>query len=144
MNNKKIVIGVFLFVILIAGVFLQKKFSIFTGAFQYNVRGSVLEVKDNSVVVQGFIKSTRPNSKEESKTLELFFTPETNYKAIVLIMPKIRPSGPFTPEEKKGSGSKADLQKGISIYSSVSQSIFKGGILYVDDIEYHNIETNEK
>lgn len=81
----------------------------------YQMDGQIIEVKSDSIVVKGMLKSSDPKIKE-IKTIEFTFIPQTFFIKTLYIVPKnIKPGVPYTPETKKEQGTKSDLTVGKSI-----------------------------
>lgn len=133
-NNKtKLILALGIFVLLIGIAYL---FVSFNKENTYTMRGSIVEVKDNSVVVKGVVKLNQANSKEEDKTIEIVFTGNTDFMSKVMTIPKDRNQGVFVPKEEEMVGSKSDLKVNKVVYITASgNSLSKS--LNADVIKYN-------
>ena len=120
-NKTKLILALGVFVLLIG---LAYFFISFNKDNTYTVRGSIVEVRDNSVVVKGAVKSNQANSREEDQTIEIFFTSNTDFMSKVLTIPKDRLQGPFVPKEEEVVGNKSDLKVNKIVYITASGSPF--------------------
>lgn len=110
--NKKIILPVFLLVIVIAGILLwgsREKIDNQIGS------GSVLELKDSSVVVQGYLIA--PDQEKKVINVEFLVDKNTSFKKMTMLVDvkKYSDGKPFTPEMVETVGSLSDLVRGTKI-----------------------------
>lgn len=120
-NKTKLILALGIFILLIGVAYF---FVVFNKDNTYNIRGSIVEVRDNSVVVKGVVQLNQTNSREEDQTIEVFFTPQTDFMSKVLTIPKDRLQGPFVPKEQEMVGDKSDLKVNKIVYITASGSPF--------------------
>ena len=107
--------------------------------FSNQISGQILEVKDGVIVIEGLVKSSKPESnRQEKKTIEFKFTPETIFKKTELTPPKgIKPGEPFVPIATETQGNVLDLSVGVIIIRLQSkEDLFETDKGTVTEINY--------
>jgi hypothetical protein len=90
--------------------------------FLYEMSGSITEVKTNSIIVEGTIKSSNPEDNYSEgqyiESIEFEITPETKFikSEIVITAEQILSEEEFTPETRQKEGNMSDLASGVEIF----------------------------
>lgn len=138
MNKKILVIITFALIagvgfIFLSGKYLQKARYEMTG-------GTIKEVKNGSIVVDGSVRSLDPkNSLQEPKTVEFTITSRTILKksTISATIDQLKSGKPFHPETKITAGNISDLTIGIGIFRIESKdNLLSADKATADEINY--------
>lgn len=138
MDKKKVIIF-----LIIAGailLFLYKDTYINQKPYLYQMSGHIIEVKENSIVITGPVKSLDPtNTRQEQKTIEFQVIPQTVLKntANIITIENIKSGEPFTPKTEEKPGYVSDLAVSMKIISIQSkEDLFAVDKAIADEINY--------
>lgn len=83
----------------------------------YMVNGRIVEVKNNSIVVEGMVRSLDEGAlKRETRTIEFAFTSSTAIKKTRIVIPEDSSAGiVYFPKTEETEGSRTDLVVGRSV-----------------------------
>lgn len=105
------------------------------------INATITEVKDNSVMVKGIVKSSSLSSSSTEKIIEVMITPDTKLQKNVYVVPKNMKLGvTFTPETKLTTITIKDLFVGMKIDLKTNKDILSSNKLTAVSILYENIE----
>jgi len=112
---KKFLLLIFLLIILVV-VLSWDKF--INQSNSYELSGQIIEVRDNSIIVEGVAKSSDPNiNRQENRTIEIKITNETIIKknVVVITTAQINSGESFQPETQVREGVISELVIGIRV-----------------------------
>lgn len=134
MNKKIIIILSILVVLVVAGLW-------FLGSFEKvsNRMGSgiVLEVKENSILAQGFLEAEGQDKKVVN--VEFVITEKTVFKktSLLIDIEKYAGKGPFTPEMVTKDSSFSEIKPKVRIeYIKTNDKLVDGGTAEALEIHY--------
>lgn len=137
--NKKLILIIIGAVLVLAISFFYNGKLFGPADFSNQISGQIKEVNSGVIVIEGLIKSSKPESNhQEKKTIEFKITPETIFKKTELIPPKgTKPGEPFTPEATEIQGNFSDLSVGVLIIRLQSkEDLFKTDKATAAEINY--------
>lgn len=138
MNKKILVVIAFALVAGVGFMFLSGKY--FQKARYEMIGGTIKEVKNGSIVVDGSVRSLDPkNSSQERKTIEFIITSRTILKksTISATIDQMKSGKPFHPETKITAGNISDLIIGMGIFKIESKdNLFSADKATAAEINY--------
>lgn len=135
--SKKIVI-LSVIVIGVAVLFLYKSLNK-TPSFLYEISGQVVEVKGNSIVVVGTVRSLNPEDmRREERTVVFKITPRTVLKTRVIIITsdQLNSGQTFSPKTEERRGAISDLVIDITVRTISKNDLFTTDKAVATEINY--------
>ncbi len=113
--------------------------------FSSEMTGRIIEVKGDSIVVAGVVKSLDPSGiRQEDKTVEFRITPQTVLRnnAIVITLEQVKSGKTFTPKTETRPGNTSQLTVDMRITKILSQeNLFDSDRAIAIEINYATYDT---